>query len=107
MKHFGHTTATQRANYSARIVERLLYRTETTELGVTHFRCRCGRLVPEDMMLDLGPSGTVAPEIQALAGADRFRCDACWRRWLMRGLIEVAAFRANCSPRTESIGCRP
>lgn len=85
MKHFGHATAEERVPYQARIVE---------AEPVTLFRCRCKRVVPEDMMLDLGPSGTVAEELKALAGNDRYRCDGCWRAWLLRGRVDVASFRA-------------
>lgn len=84
MKHFGHATAEERVPYQSRIV---------MEEPVTLIRCRCGRVVPEDMMLDLAPSGTMAPEIEALAGADRYLCDGCWRGWLLRGRIDPATLR--------------
>lgn len=84
MKHFGHTTAQERVPYQAQIVERP---------EVVHFRCRCGRLVPDDMMLDLGPSGTIPAPLDELARGDRYRCDGCWRRWLLRGAISVEELR--------------
>lgn len=84
MKHFGHATAEERANYRGRIVE---------DEPVTLFRCRCGRVVPADMMLDLAPSGTLHAELSALSGGDRYRCDGDWRGWLLRGLIGAARLR--------------
>jgi hypothetical protein len=61
--------------------------------GGIHFRCRCRRLVPADMMLDLGPGGTLPDELAALSGGDRYRCDGCWRGWVMRGRIAAARLR--------------
>lgn len=82
MKHFGHCQ--HKEPYEPRIVERP---------GGDHFRCRCGRLVPADMMLDLAPSGTLHDELSALSGGDRYRCDGDWRGWLLRGLIGAARLR--------------
>lgn len=48
---------------------------------IPHFRCRCGRTVTADMMLDLNP-GTCGGVCSGVRGHDRFRCDACWRRWV-------------------------
>lgn len=97
MKHFGHTTAAERVPYQARIV---------AVKPVTLFRCRCKRVVPDDMMLDLGPSGTVAAELKALAGVDRYRCDGCWRGWLLRGRIGLATFRTLTEQPAPSEGAR-
>jgi hypothetical protein len=83
MKHFGHCVEPERGKYEMRIVNR----------AVPHFVCRCRRLVPQDMMLDLAPSGTLPDELSALSGGDRYRCDGCWRGWLLRGTIAVARLR--------------
>lgn len=53
--------------------------TRTTAGGMPYFRCRCGRETPVDMMREL-------PDLPALAGKDRFRCDGCWTRWLREGV---------------------
>jgi hypothetical protein len=96
MKHFGHCKAPDRANYRSRIVDR----------AVPHFICRCGRLVPENMMLDLAPSGALPDELSALSGGDRYRCDGCWRGWLLRGRIALADFRALTEQPAPSEGAR-
>jgi hypothetical protein len=96
MKHFGHCKDPERGNYKRRIVER----------AVPHFRCRCGRLVPEDMMLNLAPSGALADEFSALSDGDRYRCDGCWRGWLLRGWIALADFRALTEQPAPSEGAR-
>jgi hypothetical protein len=83
MKHFGHCKAPDRANYRSRIVNR----------AVPHFICRCRRLVPEDMMLDLAPNGTLPDELSALSGGDRYRCDGCWSGWIARERIGAARLR--------------
>lgn len=61
--------------------------------GVAWFRCRCGRRVRAEMMLDLlppdAPGLTDGPQ-----GADRFRCDGCWRKWEMSGAVDRAVLRA-------------
>lgn len=85
------------APYRTRIIER--------EGAVPHFRCRCGRLVPADMMLDLCPDGCEGvPE--SLRGHDRYRCDACWRRWIGRGdLCPDELRRLTGQPPRPSEGC--
>lgn len=62
----------------------------------TQFRCRCGRTVPEDMMLDV----TGVPE--ELRGQDTHRCDGCWRRWIQEGRITPEGLRdlTGQAPRT-------
>lgn len=50
-------------------------------VGVEYFRCRCGRSVPFDMMLDVSAVDGVP------RGEDAYRCDGCWRRWLFEGQI--------------------
>lgn len=73
---------------------------------VPHFRCRCGRLVPADMMLDLnpGPCGGICGHVR---GRDRLRCDACWRRWVARrevGEDEIALHAERYSVRRAADG---
>ena len=69
---------------------RILYPKGTT---IPHFRCRCGRVVTADMMLDLCLDGcSSVPE--HLRGHDRFRCDGCWTRWRWRQQIGVNELRA-------------
>ncbi len=59
-----------------------------------HFRCRCGRITPADMMLEVQPEGCEGVGSE-LCGHDRFRCDGCWRRWLLRRDLTVDEFRAR------------
>lgn len=85
------------------------YRTRITEpphAAMPHFRCRCGRLVPADMMLDLAPEGSGGvPE--KLRGQDRYRCDACWRRWIGRGEIDPDELRRLTGQPPRSDGSKP
>lgn len=64
------------------------------------FRCRCGREVDTDVMLDLLPEHV--PPAKRLTeeerthcgfGADRFRCDGCWSLAVLRGVISPARLR--------------
>ena len=65
------------APYASRLIERG---------GATMFRCRCGRLVAPELMLEVRPpEGGGVPE--RLCGRDRFRCDGCWTRWVRGGEI--------------------
>lgn len=82
------------------------YRTRYVQVQAGHdgaltlFRCRCGRRVYPDMMLEVRPPDCEGvPE--ALCGHDRFRCDGCWRGWLMRREIDPDELRAatNQPPR--------
>lgn len=54
--------------------------------SVARFRCRCGRLVPPDMMLEVQPPGC-DDDLAGVCGRDRFRCDGCWTGWVMRGQV--------------------
>jgi hypothetical protein len=73
---------TDRSAYKARIVT-------MPSSGVECFRCRCGRVVPFDMMLDVSAAGGVP------RGGDRYRCDGCWRRWQIEGHTDPDKFRAD------------
>jgi hypothetical protein len=64
-------------------------RLEPVAEGVEAFRCRCGRLVPPDMMLDVSAVDSVP------RGVDRYRCDGCWRGWLIRGSVDADTLRAQ------------
>lgn len=64
----------------------------TDEWGVVRFKCRCGRLVPPDMMLEVQPPG--CSELAGVCGHDRFRCDGCWTRWVMAGQVCPDRLRA-------------
>jgi len=70
------------------VADRTRYRSRLREHnGHTLFRCRCGREVYADMMLDV----TGVPE--ELRGQDTHRCDGCWRRWIALRLIDPDELR--------------
>ena len=72
---------------------------------VPHFTCRCGRVVPADMMLDLAPES--APGVpETIRGRDRFRCDGCWTRWIRRRQITPHDFRVATAQRPLAVGSR-
>jgi hypothetical protein len=35
-------------------------------------------------------------------GVDRYRCDGCWRGWLIRGMVDADALRAQTDQPTRT-----